>query len=44
MVLHTYSKLIAAMYTKRVKLNRKVLSNLAISNANVFSSIVNYVK
>lgn len=40
----TYSKLIAAMYTKRVKLNRKVLSNLAISNANVFSSIINYVK
>ncbi len=40
----TYSKLIGAMYTKKVKLNRKVLSNLAISNPNVFSSVVNFVK
>ncbi len=40
----TYSKLIGAMYTKKVNLNRKVLSNLAISNPNVFTSVVNFVK
>ncbi len=40
----TYSKLISDMYKKRVKLNRKVLSNLAISNPNVFSNIVSFVK
>ena len=40
----TYSKLIGAMYNKKVKLNRKVLSNLAISNPKVFSSIVKFVK
>jgi large subunit ribosomal protein L20 len=28
----TYSKLINSLYTKKVLLNRKVLSNLAISN------------
>ena len=40
----TYSKLINALYLKRVSLNRKVLSNLAISNPKVFSNIVNFVK
>lgn len=40
----TYSKLINSMYKKRVMLNRKVLSNLAISNPTVFSNIVNFVK
>lgn len=40
----TYSKLIWAMYNKKVKLNRKVLSNLAISNPEVFSSIVKFIK
>ena len=40
----TYSKLIGAMYTKKVNLNRKVLSNLAISNPNIFTSVVSFVK
>jgi large subunit ribosomal protein L20 len=40
----TYSKLINALYTKKVSLNRKVLSNLAISNPAIFSNIVNFVK
>lgn len=40
----TYSRLINAMYKKSVKLNRKVLSNLAITNPTVFSKIVNFVK
>lgn len=40
----TYSRLINAMYQKSVKLNRKVLSNLAITNPNVFSKILAFVK
>jgi large subunit ribosomal protein L20 len=40
----TYSKLINLLYTKKVNLNRKVLSNLAISNPQVFTNIVKYVK
>jgi len=40
----TYSRLINAMYKKRVLLNRKVLSNLAITNPNIFTKIVEYVK
>ncbi|MFC1798062.1 50S ribosomal protein L20 [Patescibacteria group bacterium] len=40
----TYSKLINALYTKKVNLNRKVLSNLAISNPAVFSNIIKFVK
>jgi len=40
----TYSKLIWAMYNKQVKLNRKVLSNLAVSNPQVFSKVVDFVK
>ncbi len=40
----TYSKFINSMYTKRVSLNRKVLSNLAISNPKVFENVVNFVK
>jgi len=40
----TYSRLINAMYLKRVKLNRKVLSNLAISNPKVFKEITKFVK
>jgi len=40
----TYSKFINALYNNKVNLNRKVLSNLAISNPNVFSNIVNFVK
>jgi large subunit ribosomal protein L20 len=40
----SYSKFINALYNKKVVLNRKVLSNLAISNPAVFSNIVNFVK
>ncbi|MDD3646503.1 MAG: 50S ribosomal protein L20 [Candidatus Gracilibacteria bacterium] len=40
----TYSKLIGAMYNSKIKLNRKVLSNLAISNPNVFTKVVESVK
>ena len=40
----TYSRLINAMYLKRLKLNRKVLSNLAISNPKVFKEITKFVK
>lgn len=40
----SYSKLINALYKKNVKLNRKVLSNLAISNPQVFANVVNFVK
>ena len=40
----TYSKLIHSMYLKKVSINRKVLSNLAISNPSVFTNVVNFVK
>jgi len=40
----TYSRLINAMYLKNIKLNRKVLSNLAISNPAVFTEITKFVK
>ena len=40
----SYSKLIHNMYNKRVLVNRKSLSNLAISNPKVFENIVNFVK
>jgi large subunit ribosomal protein L20 len=40
----TYSKLIHSLYTKRVSLNRKVLSNLAITNPDVFAKVVEFVK
>lgn len=40
----TYSKLINALYNKKVNLNRKVLSNLAISNPAVFTNIIKFVK
>ncbi|MCH2188277.1 50S ribosomal protein L20 [Candidatus Gracilibacteria bacterium] len=40
----TYSKLIGALYNKQVKLDRKALSNLAITNPNVFSNITKFVK
>ena len=39
-----YSTLIHSMYTKRVMLNRKVLSNMAITNPQVFAKIVDFVK
>jgi large subunit ribosomal protein L20 len=39
-----YSTLINSLYVKRVSLNRKVLSNLAITNPQVFSKIVEFVK
>ncbi|MFA6080256.1 MAG: 50S ribosomal protein L20 [Candidatus Gracilibacteria bacterium] len=40
----TYSSFIHAMYLKHVKLNRKVLSNLAILNPSVFAEVVKFVK
>ena len=40
----SYSKLINALYLKKVKLNRKVLSNLAISNPVIFKTVVEFVK
>jgi large subunit ribosomal protein L20 len=40
----TYSRFINAMYLKHVKLNRKVLSNLAISNPSIFADVVKFVK
>ena len=40
----TYSKFINLLYTKRVKLDRKVLSNIAISNPEIFKKIVSFVK
>lgn len=39
-----YSTFIHSMYTKRVGLNRKVLSNLAITNPEVFAKVVEFVK
>jgi large subunit ribosomal protein L20 len=39
-----YSRFINALYNKQIKLNRKVLSNLAISNPDVFKKIVEFVK
>lgn len=40
----TYSTFVHACYTKNVKLDRKVLSNLAISNPEVFANVVKFVK
>lgn len=39
-----YSKFINDLYNKKIMLNRKVLSNLAISNPNVFKKVVEFVK
>jgi large subunit ribosomal protein L20 len=39
-----YSTFIHSMYTKRVGLNRKVLSNMAITNPEVFAKVVEFVK
>lgn len=39
-----YSTLVHSMYLKRVGLNRKVLSNLAITNPDVFAKVVEFVK
>lgn len=40
----SYSKFISALYTKKVTLNRKVLSNLAITNPKIFTNVINFVK
>jgi len=40
----TYSTLVHSLYLKRVGLNRKVLSNLAITNPEVFAKVVEFVK
>lgn len=39
-----YSTFINMLYKAKVKLNRKVLSNLAITNPEVFGKIVEFVK
>ncbi len=39
-----YSTFIHAMYEKKVMLNRKVLSNMAISHPQVFEKVVAFVK
>ncbi len=39
-----YSEFINAMYKKQVKLDRKNLSNLAISHPAVFAKVVEFVK
>lgn len=40
----TYSKFINLMYTKKATLNRKVLSNMAISHPEVFKAFVKSIK
>ncbi len=40
----SYSKFINMLYKTNIKLNRKVLSNLAISNPKIFTNIVEFVK
>jgi large subunit ribosomal protein L20 len=40
----TYSKFINMMYIKKVTLNRKVLSNMAISHPNIFKKVVAFIK
>jgi large subunit ribosomal protein L20 len=40
----SYSQLINGLYKKRVSLNRKVLSNLAIVNPQIFKNIVKFAK
>ncbi|MCP5062047.1 MAG: 50S ribosomal protein L20 [Ignavibacteriae bacterium] len=39
----TYSKLIHAMQTKGVDINRKVLASIAVENPSAFSDIVKFV-
>lgn len=39
----TYSKLTAAMKVKKVELNRKTMSELAVNEPEAFSSIVKFV-
>ncbi len=40
----TYSEFINQLYLKQVKLDRKALSNLAISHPEVFAKVVAFVK
>jgi large subunit ribosomal protein L20 len=40
----TYSKLINALFLKRVSIDRKALSNLAVTNPQVFTNVINFVK
>ena len=39
----TYSRLINAMNTKGIDINRKVLANIAVENPNAFADIVKFV-
>ena len=40
----SYSKLISNLKSKKVNLDRKVLSDIAMNNPDTFSKIVNKVK
>lgn len=40
----SYSQLIGALAKENIKLNRKVLADLAMNNPNAFEAIVNQVK
>ena len=39
----TYSRLMNAMKTKGIDINRKVLANIAVENPNAFADIVKFV-
>jgi large subunit ribosomal protein L20 len=38
----TYSRLIAALNTKKIDINRKVLADLAVSNPGAFAEVVKF--
>lgn len=40
----SYSKFINGLYLKKITIDRKALSNLAITNPEVFANLVNFVK
>jgi large subunit ribosomal protein L20 len=40
----TYSKLINALKTKGIEINRKILANLAVENPKAFADIISFVK
>lgn len=40
----TYSKLIAALKTKKVKLDRKILADLAKNDPKVFAKVIEFVQ
>ena len=40
----TYSKLIAALKAKKIKLDRKILSDFAQNEPKIFAKVVEFVK